>query len=81
MNIIFAIAIYITYALQCYVPVDIIWSTYMKKKYENSDHRLVIEYTMRAGVVLVTCKLNFLLKLSANKQYFLPLTNGWQTAF
>ncbi|XP_073974096.1 proton-coupled amino acid transporter-like protein acs isoform X2 [Rhodnius prolixus] len=54
VNIIFAIAIYITYALQCYVPVDIIWSTYMKKKYENSDHRLVIEYTMRAGVVLVT---------------------------
>ncbi|KAK9500840.1 hypothetical protein O3M35_002026 [Rhynocoris fuscipes] len=54
VNIIFAIAIFITYALQCYVPVDIIWNTYMKEKYGNSKHRLAIEYLMRTGVVILT---------------------------
>lgn len=54
VNIIFAIAIFITYALQCYVPVEIIWNTYMKKRYENSEHRLLVEYIMRTGVVITT---------------------------
>lgn len=54
VNIIFAIAIFITFALQCYVPVEIIWSTYMKKKYENSEHRLLVEYVMRTLVVITT---------------------------
>lgn len=54
VNVIFAIAIFITFALQCYVPVEIIWNTYMKKKYENSEHRLLVEYIMRTIVVITT---------------------------
>ncbi|KAL1117150.1 hypothetical protein AAG570_004477 [Ranatra chinensis] len=54
VNIIFAIAIFISYALQCYVPVEIIWNTYMKQKLENSNKKLLIEYLMRTGVVLLT---------------------------
>ncbi|KAF6201670.1 hypothetical protein GE061_004064, partial [Apolygus lucorum] len=54
VNVIFAVAIFITYALQCYVPVEIIWSTYMKKKYEHSEHKLFYEYIMRICVVIVT---------------------------
>ncbi|BES98561.1 amino acid transporter [Nesidiocoris tenuis] len=54
VNVIFALAIFITYALQCYVPVEIIWTTYMKKKYEHSEHKLLYEYVMRICVVIVT---------------------------
>ena len=56
VNIIFAAAIFITYALQCYVPVDIIWNTYLKKRLDNSNNKLLIEYLMRTGVVMTTCK-------------------------
>ncbi|CAH1713514.1 proton-coupled amino acid transporter-like protein CG1139 [Aphis gossypii] len=53
VKLIFAFAIFITYALQAYVPVDIIWNTYMKKRIQNWD-KTTMEYLLRISVVLVT---------------------------
>jgi len=55
VKLIFAFAIFITYALQAYVPVDIIWNTYMKKRIQNWD-KTTMEYILRIAVVLITCK-------------------------
>lgn len=57
VKLIFAFAIFITYALQAYVPVDIIWNTYMKKRIQNWD-KATMEYLLRISVVLITCKSN-----------------------
>ncbi|KAK7790535.1 hypothetical protein R5R35_011941 [Gryllus longicercus] len=56
VKIMFAIAIFITYALQCYVPVEIIWGSYLSKKFEKSSPRKQIfyEYVLRTMIVLVT---------------------------
>ncbi|VVC27247.1 Amino acid transporter, transmembrane domain [Cinara cedri] len=59
VKIIFAFAIFITYALQAYVPVEIIWNTYMKKRIQNWD-KTTMEYLLRISVVLIT----FLLAVS-----------------
>ncbi|XP_050432741.1 proton-coupled amino acid transporter-like protein CG1139 [Adelges cooleyi] len=53
VKLIFAVAIFITYALQAYVAVDIIWNTYMKKRIQNWD-KATMEYGLRVSVVLVT---------------------------
>jgi proton-coupled amino acid transporter len=54
----FAIAIFITYALQCYVPLEIVWNTYIKDRLVDSSNRkkLVVEYVMRTCMVIGTCK-------------------------
>ncbi|XP_050540823.1 proton-coupled amino acid transporter-like protein CG1139 isoform X2 [Daktulosphaira vitifoliae] len=53
VKLIFAVAIFITYALQAYVPVEILWNTYMKQRIENVNKQKM-EYLLRIGVVLVT---------------------------
>ena len=54
----FAIAIFITYALQCYVPLEIVWSTYVKDRLVNDSKRkkLLVEYVLRTCTVMGTCK-------------------------
>ncbi|XP_047364314.1 proton-coupled amino acid transporter-like protein CG1139 [Vespa velutina] len=52
INIMFAIAIFITYALQGYVPVEIIWKTYLDQRIQN--HKIFWEYVCRTLVTLVT---------------------------
>lgn len=56
VKIIFAIATFISYGLQGYVPVSIIWGTYLSKKYEHSDRKLCMEFTTRILIVIATCK-------------------------
>ncbi|XP_025408091.1 proton-coupled amino acid transporter-like protein CG1139 [Sipha flava] len=53
VKIIFAFAIFITYALQAYVPVEIIWNTYMKERLQNWN-KTTMEYLLRISVVIVT---------------------------
>ncbi|KAL0279968.1 UNVERIFIED_CONTAM: hypothetical protein PYX00_001406 [Menopon gallinae] len=70
VQILFAIAIFITYALQSYVPVEIIWNTYMKEKCEKSNHSLLYEYVLRTVLVLTT----FLLAVAIpNLELFISL--------
>jgi proton-coupled amino acid transporter len=54
----FAIAIFITYALQCYVPLEIVWNTYIKDRLVDVSNRkkLLVEYVMRTCIVIGTCK-------------------------
>jgi proton-coupled amino acid transporter len=58
VKIMFAIAIFITYALQCYVPLEIVWNTYIKDRLVDSSNRkkLVVEYVMRTCMVIGTCE-------------------------
>ncbi|KAG5307196.1 PREDICTED: proton-coupled amino acid transporter 1-like [Acromyrmex echinatior] len=52
IKIMFAIAIFITYALQAYVPVEILWTTYLDHRIQN--HKILWEYACRTFVTLVT---------------------------
>ncbi|KAL0120248.1 hypothetical protein PUN28_008127 [Cardiocondyla obscurior] len=52
IKIMFAVAIFITYALQAYVPVEILWSTYLDHRIKN--RKILWEYVCRTVVTLVT---------------------------
>lgn len=54
IRVLFAVAIFISYGLQCYVPVDIIWNVYLVKKYKDSNNKFVYEMLVRIVVVIVT---------------------------
>ena len=49
----FAIAIYLSYGLQFYVPVELLLP-WVKAKYP--DRPLLAEFALRYGLVLITCK-------------------------
>lgn len=57
VKIIFALATFISYGLQGYVPVAIIWGTYLSKRFENSNRKLQWELLVRILIVIATCKL------------------------
>ncbi|KAJ6640808.1 Proton-coupled amino acid transporter-like protein [Pseudolycoriella hygida] len=50
---IFALATFISYGLQGYVPVSIVWG-YLSKSFENSNKQIYYEFAVRIGTVLVT---------------------------
>lgn len=54
IKVMFAIAIFITYALQAYVPVEITWTTYLDHRIKKN--KLFWEYVVRTLVTLTTCK-------------------------
>lgn len=54
IKIMFAIAIFITYALQGYVPVEILWNTYLEHRVRSG--KLFWEYVCRTVVTLATCE-------------------------
>lgn len=54
IKVMFAIAIFISYALQCYVPVEIIWKNYLFKRYDGTGNERKAEYVLRILVVLAT---------------------------
>jgi len=56
IKIMFAVAIFITYALQAYVPVEIMWNTYLHHRIQN--RKILWEYVCRTLVTLATCKYN-----------------------
>lgn len=57
IKIMFAIAIFITHALQGYVPVEIIWHTYLDQKIHR--RKIFWEYVCRTIITLATCKSTF----------------------
>ncbi|XP_046389906.1 proton-coupled amino acid transporter-like protein CG1139 [Ischnura elegans] len=52
----FAAAIFITYALQCYVPLEIIWKEYLVKHLQKRSprERTLLEYAVRTAIVITT---------------------------
>lgn len=59
VQIIFAIAVFISYGLQGYVPVEIIWKTYLREKLEGSSSGKLTfyEYLTRVVVAIFICKM------------------------
>ncbi|CAG9782190.1 unnamed protein product [Diatraea saccharalis] len=55
--IMFAIAIFISYGLHCYVPVEVVWKGYMLPRLEASGSQRITlwEYALRIGLCLLTC--------------------------
>lgn len=66
---IFTLATFISYGLQCYVPVEIIWGTYLSKRFEG---KLKWEFVVRISIVLVTCKALFDVKNHKNPSLIYP---------
>lgn len=58
MKISLALAIFVTYGLQCYVAVDITWNEYLAPKFEKNSRKVIWEYAVRTVIVLMTCKYN-----------------------
>lgn len=56
VKVMLALAIFVTYGLQCYVAVDIAWNEYLGVKFEQNKRQLFWEYFTRTGLVLVTCE-------------------------
>ncbi|XP_065345197.1 proton-coupled amino acid transporter-like protein CG1139 [Cloeon dipterum] len=54
VQIMMAVAIFLTYPLQCYVAVDILWNTYLSPKVQSKKRKLAGEYGVRTGIVLLT---------------------------
>lgn len=50
----FAVAIFISYGLQCYVPVEIVWNTYVLHRIEDSTRKTLWEFGLRISLVLIT---------------------------
>lgn len=50
----YSTAIFISYGLQGYVPVQIMWDTYIVKRLEGSNRLLVWEYLLRIVTVAIT---------------------------
>lgn len=49
------LAILGSYAVQFYVPMEIIWPS-LSTYFQNGPYQLIAEYTFRTVLVLVTCK-------------------------
>ena len=56
MKILYSVSIYISYALSNFVTFDILWTNWIKLKYTDMKNKVVWEYVMRTGIVLLTCK-------------------------
>lgn len=56
VKILLSVSIYIGYALSNYVAFEILWSKIEKRIVDNNTSKIYWEYTIRIGVVCVTCK-------------------------
>lgn len=52
----YSLAIYISYGLQGFVPIDIMWNTYLAHMFQNSKFIKLWEYGLRSFTVLITCQ-------------------------
>lgn len=72
----FAVAIFISYGLHCYVPVEVVWRGYLLPRLQQSGappSRLrVAEYGLRIALCLITCK--FFKGFCSSYNYFSTIT-------
>lgn len=50
-------SVLLSHALQCYVVIDVIWNENLSYLIFGSRWKLLFEYLLRTGVVLLTCEL------------------------
>ena len=53
-RLLFAFAVFISYALQCYVPLTIIWDNYTSASIKNSNHSTKYQLLLRVVVTIFT---------------------------
>lgn len=56
IQIVYSVSIGISYALQCYVAVEIIWGNHLSKRNFLSKCPTLSEYAVRLAIVLLTCE-------------------------
>lgn len=57
--VMFAIAIFISYGLHCYVPVEVLWKGYILPKVDSTSSPVKVrcyEYVLRIALCLLTCE-------------------------
>ncbi|XP_043286120.1 proton-coupled amino acid transporter-like protein CG1139 [Venturia canescens] len=54
VQLLLALSIYFTHALQCYVAVDIVWNDYLCSKVKKESRKMIYEYIVRTAIVVVT---------------------------
>ncbi|XP_065157549.1 proton-coupled amino acid transporter-like protein CG1139 isoform X2 [Atheta coriaria] len=57
VQVMLALSIFITYALQCYVAIDITWNEYLSHRFLKNSKKSFIEYVVRTLIVLITFSL------------------------
>lgn len=65
-KVIFAFAIFISYALQCFVPVNIIWENYVSDKIKTSPKSSSYQLLLRVVITIITCKIKFNINIVVN---------------
>ena len=53
-RVIFSAAVFISYALQCYVPISIIWENYVSEKIRTSETSTRYQYVLRFVTTVFT---------------------------
>lgn len=56
IQILYCLAIIITYGLQGFVPYDMIWTAYWQKKYGGTNREFLMDTILRMSMVVVPCK-------------------------
>ncbi|CAB3374931.1 Hypothetical predicted protein [Cloeon dipterum] len=54
VQLMLALAIFITYALQCYVSIEIVWNIYLSPHVKSKGYRITFEFLVRTLLVLLT---------------------------
>ncbi|XP_059480790.1 proton-coupled amino acid transporter-like protein CG1139 [Neocloeon triangulifer] len=54
VQLLLAFAIFITYALQCYVAIDIVWNIYLSPHIKSKGYRITTEFVVRTLLVVLT---------------------------
>lgn len=58
IQMVYSVSIGLSYALQCYVAVEIIWGNHLSKSNLFSKYPTLGEYAVRLAIVLLTCEWN-----------------------
>ncbi|KAI9588533.1 hypothetical protein GQX74_004378 [Glossina fuscipes] len=72
-KLLFALAIFLTYALQGYVVVDVLWHYYLEDMFDE-EYRPILEYNTRCAIVLSTV---LVAVFSPDISIFLPLVGAF----
>ena len=63
------IAIYLSYALQFYVPVDIIWPS-IRSRINNKQMHVVGEYGFRIALAIFTCEYGNMISFGKTMNFY-----------
>lgn len=77
VRVVMAASIFLSYALQFYIPISIVWPSIEARIPKNAQ--VGAEIVFRTVLVIVTCKLVRFLTWLFSRSHALVHTVGWQT--